>query len=62
MMRFQLEQPMASAPPLPPSPMTTLMIGTLRPNISLRFTAMASPCIQWRCGSQDARLENAMQL
>jgi len=34
---------MASAPPDPPSPMTTLMTGTLKLNISLRFLAIASP-------------------
>ena len=35
--------PIASAPPDPPSPMTTEMMGTRNPNISRRLTAMASP-------------------
>lgn len=33
---------MPSAPPEPPSPMTMETIGTLRRDISRRFTAMAS--------------------
>jgi len=36
---------MARAPPEPPSPMTTDKMGTRKPNISLRLTAIASP---WR--------------
>lgn len=39
-----LAQPIARAPPEPPSPMTTLKMGTRKPNISRRLTAMASPC------------------
>ena len=36
---------MARAPPEPPSPMATLIRGTRRPNKSLMFMAMASPCM-----------------
>lgn len=35
---------MARAPPEPPSPITTDRIGTRKPNISLKLTAIASPC------------------
>ena len=35
---------MASAPPLPPSPITMESTGTIRSDISKRFLAMASPC------------------
>lgn len=45
MMSVRLAQPMARAPPDPPSPMTTEMMGTRKPNISLRLTAIASPCV-----------------
>ena len=34
----------ASAPPLPPSPITTERTGTFKSDISRRFLAMASPC------------------
>ena len=34
-----------TTPPELPLPMTTLMRGTRRPNISLMFVAMASPCM-----------------
>ena len=34
----------ASAPPLPPSPVTTLTMGTARPLMARRLRAMASPC------------------
>jgi hypothetical protein len=44
MIRFLLAQPIASAPPEPPSPITTLITGTRSPNISRRLYAMASPC------------------
>ena len=44
MMRLRLAQPMARAPPEPPSPITTDRIGTRKPNISLKLTAIASPC------------------
>lgn len=45
---YLLAQPIASAPPEPPSPMTTEMMGTRSPNISRRLYAMASPCDQLR--------------
>ena len=45
-----LAQPIASAPPEPPSPITTEMMGTRKPNISRRFTAIASP---WPSSSAD---------
>jgi hypothetical protein len=43
-MRMRLVTPSASAPPEPPSPMTTEMEGTPSPAITSRFTAMASAC------------------
>ena len=42
--RTRLPMPMASAPPLPPSPVTTAIIGTRSPAISFRLRAMASAC------------------
>lgn len=38
-----LAQPIAKAPPDPPSPITMDMIGTFRPNIVFKLWAMASP-------------------
>ena len=34
----------ASAPPLPPSPISMHSTGTFSADISIRFLAMASPC------------------
>ena len=42
--RTESATPIPNAPPLPPSPITTETIGTLRLNISDRFFAIASPC------------------
>eukprot|EP00955_Chlamydomonas_euryale_P020036 213452-Chlamydomonas_euryale.AAC.17 len=44
MMRLRLDTPIASAPPDPPSPITSEMTGTRSPNISRRLYAIASPC------------------
>ena len=40
----RLPTPRARAPPLPPSPVTTQITGTVRADISARVRAMASPC------------------
>jgi len=41
-MKTRFATPNASAPPLPPSPITILITGTVKPAISTRFLAIAS--------------------
>jgi len=43
-MSTRLPMPIASAPQLPPSPVTTATIGVRSPAISRRFLAIASAC------------------
>src|SRR5688572_31119885 len=58
----RLPMPMARAPPLPPSPVTTAMIGVGSEAITFRLRAMASACPRSRSEEHTSELQSQTKI